>query len=71
MQPDKKSAVKITSNDQTVRTHLSAMDTPLHTKIYSRTLRRDLEIGVGIYGRGTNDYGGLVPSVQSAPSARP
>lgn len=58
----KKSEVKITSNNQTVRTTLKAMDTPEHTKIYSRTLRRDVEIGVGMQGRSRNNYGGLVPS---------
>lgn len=59
----KKSAVKIEDNDQTVRTHLEQMDTPEHTKVYSRTLRRDLEIGVGMHGTSgkVGDFGGLVP----------
>ena len=50
MHEENKSAVKISSNNQTVRTHLEGMDTPKHTKVYSRTLRKDIEIGVGMHG---------------------
>jgi hypothetical protein len=60
--PDKKSKVCIESNDQTVHTTLKGMDTKEHDKVYSRTLRRDVEINVGMHGRGTEDYGGLVPA---------
>jgi hypothetical protein len=59
---DKKSKVTIESNDQTVRTTLSPLTMNEHDKAYSRTLRRDLEIGVGMHGRSTEDYGGLVPA---------
>jgi hypothetical protein len=61
---DKKSKVCIESNDQTVRTTLKGMDTKEHDKVYSRTLRRDLEIGVGMHGTSgkIGDFGGLVPS---------
>lgn len=58
---DKKSKVKIKDNDQTVRTTLKGMDTPEHTKVFSRTLQTNIEIGVGMHGRSPNDYGGLVP----------
>lgn len=67
----KKSAVKIEDNDQTVRTHLEQMDTPEHTKIYSRTLRRDLEIGVGMHGTDPKGgRGGLVPKNPFASAAQ-
>ena len=56
MHEENKSAVKISSNNQTVSTHLEGMDTPEHTKVYSRTLCRDIEIGVGMHG------GNLVPA---------
>ena len=46
------------------------MDTPEHTKVYSRTLRRNLEVGVGMHGRGTEDYGGLVPANPFASAAQ-
>ena len=61
----KKSAVKIESNDQTVRTTLAPLDMPAHTKVYSRTLRRDLEIGVGMHGTSgkVGEFGGLSPRV--------
>src|ERR1035437_8557618 len=59
---DKKSKICIEDNDQTVRTTLAPLSTPEHTKVYSRTLRRDLEIGVGMHGRSANNYGGLVPA---------
>ena len=61
---DKKSKVCIESNDQTVRTTLKGMDTKEHDKVYSRTLRRDLEIGVGMHGTSgkIGDFGGLVPA---------
>jgi hypothetical protein len=62
MPKENKSKVCIENNDQTVRTTLKGMDTKEHDKVYSRTLRRDLEISVGVHGRGTNDYGGLVPA---------
>jgi hypothetical protein len=42
------------------RSTLHAMDTKEHDKVYSRTLRRDVEIGVGIHGTGPDAYGGLV-----------
>ena len=67
---DKKSKVCIESNDQAVRTTLKGMDTPEHTKVYSRTLRRDLEVGVGIHGRGKDSYGGLVPANPFASQAQ-
>jgi len=59
---DKKSKVCIEDNDQKVRTTLAPLDTPEHTKVYSRTLRRNIEIGNGMHGRDQNSYGGLVPS---------
>jgi hypothetical protein len=57
------SKVKITGNNQTVRTTLSALNTPEHTKVYSRTLAKDVEIGVGIHGTSpdADAKGGLVP----------
>jgi hypothetical protein len=62
MHDEDKSAVKISSNNQTVRTHLEGMDTPEHTKFYSRTLCRDIEVGVGMHGADSaGEPGGLVP----------
>jgi hypothetical protein len=67
----KKSAVEIDSNDQTVRTHLEQMDTPEHTKVYSRTLRRDVEIGVGMHGTcPKGGVGGMVPANPFASGAQ-
>jgi hypothetical protein len=58
---DKKSKVCIESNDQTVRTTLAPLDPS--GKIYSRTLRRDLEIGAGMHGSGPQGkFGGLAPA---------
>lgn len=62
MERDKKSKVCIEDNDQKVRTTLAPLNTPEHTKIYSRTLGRNVEVGVGMHGRGLNSYGGLVPA---------
>jgi hypothetical protein len=57
------SKVKIDGNNQTVRTQLQSLDTPEHTKVYSRTLARDVEIGVGIHGTSpdADARGGLCP----------
>jgi hypothetical protein len=67
----KKSKIKIESNDQTVRTTLAPLDTPEHTKIYSRTLRRDMEIGVGMHGTDPKGgRGGLVPKNPFASAAQ-
>jgi hypothetical protein len=38
------------------------MDTKEHDKVYSRTLRRNVEIAVGIHGSSPDDFGGLVPA---------
>jgi hypothetical protein len=60
---DKTSKVDICSNDQSVRTTLKALTMDEHDKVYSRTLRRDLEIGVGMHGTDPKGgKGGLVPS---------
>ena len=60
---DKKSKVCIESNDQTVRTTLAPLTMNEHDKAYSRTLRRDVEIGVGMHGTDPQGkFGGLVPS---------
>lgn len=69
MPKENKSKVCIENNDQKVRTTLKGMDTPEHTKVYSRTLRRDVEIGVGMHGRG-DDFGGLVPANPFASAAQ-
>ena len=55
--------IEISNNDQAVRTTLTGMKNEEHTQVYSRTLGRMVEIGVGIHGTSTkgNDYGGLVP----------
>jgi hypothetical protein len=55
--------VKITGNNQTVRTTLKGMSNGEHEKIYSRTLAKDVEIGVGIHGTSpdADARGGLVP----------
>ncbi len=56
----KTSKVDISGNDQTVRTTLSAMSNGEHEKIYSRTLCRDVEIGIGPLPVGPSGIGGLV-----------
>ena len=56
----KTSKVDITGNNQTVRTTLSAMSNGEHEKIYSRTLCRDVEIGIGPLPVGPSGIGGLV-----------
>jgi hypothetical protein len=59
---DKTSKVDICSNDQSVRTTLAPLTMNEHDKVYSRTLRRDLEIGVGMHGTDPKGgKGGLVP----------
>lgn len=70
MQNENKSKTPIHCNDQTVRTTLKGMSTSEHEKVYSRTLRRDLEIGNGVHGRGKDSYGGLVPSNPFASQAQ-
>ena len=45
-----KSRIPINSNADVVTTTLKGMETPEHTKIHSRTLHRDIEIGVGMHG---------------------
>ena len=45
-----KSRIPINSNADVVTTTLKGMETPEHTKVYSRTLRRDIEIDVGMHG---------------------
>ena len=57
------SKVKITGGNQTVRTQLKGMDTKEHDQVYSRTLGKMVEIGVGIHGTSPKDgdRGGLVP----------
>jgi hypothetical protein len=59
----KKSKIEITGNNQQVRTQLAGMETKEHDKIYSRTLRREVEIGTGIHPGTQKDgeFGGLVP----------
>jgi hypothetical protein len=52
--------VKITGNNQTVRTTLKGMSNGEHEKIYSRTLARDVEIGIGPLPAGPDGHGGLV-----------
>ena len=54
------SKVKITGDNQTVRTQLKQMDTPEHTEIVSRTLGKKVEIGVGPQPVGPSGVGGLV-----------
>ena len=54
------SKVKITGNNQTVRTQLKQMDTPEHTEIVSRTLGKKVEIGIGPLPVGPDGCGGLV-----------
>ena len=54
------SKVKIDGNNQTVRTQLQSLNTPEHTKVYSRTLARDVEIGIGPLPVGPSGIGGLV-----------
>jgi hypothetical protein len=64
------SKVPIHCNDQEVRTTLKGMETNEHDKVYSRTLRRNLEIGNGVHGRGKDSYGGLVPANPFASQAQ-
>ena len=54
------SKVKIDGNNQTVRTQLQSLNTPEHTKVYSRILARDVEIGIGPLPVGPSGIGGLV-----------
>ena len=56
----KTSKVDISGNDQTVRTTLKGMSNGEHEKIYSRTLCRDVEIGIGPLPVGPSGIGGLV-----------
>ena len=58
------SKVKITGGNQTVRTQLKGMSTEEHDQIYSRTLGKMVEIGVGIHGTSPKDgdRGGLAPA---------
>ncbi len=58
----KTSKVDISGNDQTVRTTLKGMSNGEHEKIYSRTLCRDVEIGIGPLPVGPSGIGGLVPA---------
>jgi len=68
---DKKSKVCIESNDQSVRTTLAPLTMNEHDKAYSRTLRRDVEIGVGMHGTDPQGkFGGLVPSNPFASQAQ-
>lgn len=67
----KKSKICIEDNDQTVRTTLAPLNTPEHTKVYSRTLRRDVEIGVGMHGTcPKGGVGGMVPANPFASGAQ-
>lgn len=60
---DQKSKICIEGNDQTVRTTLKPLTMNEHDKTYSRTLRRDVEIGVGMHGTDPQGkFGGLVPA---------
>ena len=52
--------VDITNNNQTVRTTLKGMSNGEHEKVYSRTLCRDVEIGIGPLPVGPSGIGGLV-----------
>jgi len=52
--------VDITNNNQTVRTTLKGMSNGEHEKVYSRTLCRDVEIGIGPLPVGPSGVGGLV-----------
>jgi hypothetical protein len=52
--------VPITGGNQTVRTQLKGMSNGEHEKIYSRTLCRDVEIGIGPLPAGPDGHGGLV-----------
>ena len=60
---DQKSKICIEGNDQTVRTTLKPLTMNEHDKAYSRTLRRNMEIGVGMHGTDPKGgKGGLVPA---------
>jgi hypothetical protein len=52
--------VDIINNNQTVRTTLKGMSNGEHEKVYSRTLCRDVEIGIGPLPVGPSGIGGLV-----------
>jgi len=52
--------IEITGNNQTVRTTLKGMSNGEHEKIYSRTLCRDVEIGIEPLPAGPDGHGGLV-----------